>query len=72
MVLSLCYYEIGSTVCLGSGMTRGEPRKFCGIIQRFRMLWKRQKVMRNVRALSGLPRKKKCGGAQIVWSGQFR
>jgi hypothetical protein len=27
---------------------------------------------RNVRALSGLPRKKKCGGAQIVWSGQFR
>ncbi len=26
----------------------------------------------NVRALSGLPRKKKCGGAQVVWPGQFR
>jgi hypothetical protein len=31
-----------------------------------------RQVPQNVSALSGLPRKKKCGGAQVVWSGQFR
>src|SRR2546430_11408621 len=29
-------------------------------------------IVTNVRALSGLPRKEKCGGAQVMWSGQFR
>src|SRR5438445_6928703 len=28
-------------------------------------------VPTNIRALSGLPRKRKCGGAQVAWSGQF-
>ena len=31
-----------------------------------------QSVSIDVRALSGLPRKKECGGAGAVWSGQFR
>ena len=35
-------------------------------------MWPLGYVTINVRSLSGLPRKKKCGGAQVAWSGQFR